>query len=101
MRRLMARHDPAVYSGEYITCVHDHTKALCEKARHRRSEGLPDHGGKLTPHVLRHYCASQLYQSGMSLFVIQELLEHSWTGTTARYVNPRELHLMGEKPQVA
>jgi len=45
LRRLMTRHDPAVYPGEYITCVHDHTKALCEKARHRGSEGLPDHGG--------------------------------------------------------
>jgi len=45
LRRLMARHDPAVYPGEYVTCVHDHAKALCEKARNRRSEGLPDHGG--------------------------------------------------------
>jgi hypothetical protein len=45
LRRLMARHDPAVYPGEYVTCVHDHSKALCEKARNRRSEGLPDHGG--------------------------------------------------------
>jgi integrase len=45
LRRLMARHDPAVYPGEYVTCVHDHSKALCEKARSRRSEGLPDHGG--------------------------------------------------------
>jgi hypothetical protein len=41
----MARHDPAVYPGQYVTCVHDHTKALCEKARTRRSELLPDHGG--------------------------------------------------------
>lgn len=45
LRRLMARHDPAIYPGEYVTCVHDHSKALCEKARARRSEGLPDHGG--------------------------------------------------------
>lgn len=45
LRRLMTRHDPAVYPGEYVTCVHDHSKALCEKARSRRSEGLPDHGG--------------------------------------------------------
>lgn len=45
LRRLMARHDPAVYPGEYVTCVHDHSKALCEKARSRRGEGLPDHGG--------------------------------------------------------
>lgn len=45
LRRLMTRHDPAVYPGEYVTCVHDHSKALCEKARGPRSEGLPDHGG--------------------------------------------------------
>ncbi|MEW1725135.1 hypothetical protein [Streptomyces sp. NPDC093109] len=45
LRRLMAKHDPAVYPGQYVTCVHDHAKALCERARHRRSEGLPDHGG--------------------------------------------------------
>ncbi|MGW7200262.1 hypothetical protein [Streptomyces chryseus] len=45
LQRLMTRHDPAVYPGRYVTCVHDHTKALCEKARNRRSEGLPDHGG--------------------------------------------------------
>lgn len=45
LQRIMAKHDPAVYPGEYITCVHDHTKALCEKARTDRGEGLPDHGG--------------------------------------------------------
>ncbi|WP_224282315.1 hypothetical protein [Streptomyces sp. LS1784] len=45
LRRLMTRHDPAIYPGEYVTCVHDHGKALCERARHRRSEGLPDRGG--------------------------------------------------------
>jgi integrase len=56
---------------------------------------LPTWAAKLTPHVLRHYCASQLYQAGMSPFAIQELLGHSWTGTTARYVNPRELHQTG------
>src|SRR5262249_25065548 len=44
---------------------------------------LPAWAGKLTPHVLRHFCASQLYLAGMSLFAIQELLGHSWTGTTA------------------
>ena len=37
---------------------------------------LPAWAGRLTPHVLRHFCASQLYQSGMSLFAIQELLGH-------------------------
>ena len=53
---------------------------------------LPAWSGKLTPHVLRHYCASQ-FQSGMSLFAIQELLGHSWTGTTARYVHVHGTHV--------
>lgn len=41
---------------------------------------------------MRHYCASQLYMSGMDLLAIQELLGHDWVATTMRYVNPRELH---------
>jgi integrase len=54
---------------------------------------LPSWGGKLTPHVLRHYCASQLYRVGMSLFAIQELLGHAWTGTTARYIHVQSSHI--------
>jgi site-specific recombinase XerD len=54
---------------------------------------LPLWAGKLTPHVLRHYCASQLYRAGMTLFAIQELLGHSWTGTTARYVHVHHSHV--------
>lgn len=45
LRRLMARHDPGIYPGEYVSCVHDRTKALCERAVHAPGEGLPDHGG--------------------------------------------------------
>ena len=56
---------------------------------------LPAWESKLTPHVLRRFCASQLYLAGMSLFAIQELPGHAWTGTTARYINPRELHQTG------
>ncbi|MFV8182078.1 hypothetical protein [Streptomyces sp. AF1B] len=44
LKRIMEREDPAVYPGTYITCVHDHSKALCERARKGRFEGLPDHG---------------------------------------------------------
>ena len=46
-----------------------------------------------TPHVLRHFCASQLYLAGMSLFAIQELLGHAWTGTTARYIHVHGTHV--------
>lgn len=48
---------------------------------------LPSWAGKLTPHVLRHYCASQLYGAGMDLLAVQELLGHAWISTTMRYVH--------------
>lgn len=48
---------------------------------------LPAWSGRLTPHVLRHYCASQLYIDGMDLISIQELLGHAWVATTMRYVH--------------
>jgi integrase len=53
LKRIMKRHDPAIYPGEYITCVNDPAKALCEKARRGNSEGLPSHGGCL-PLVCRN-----------------------------------------------
>ena len=48
---------------------------------------LPDWAETLTPHVLRHFCASQMYLSGVDLISIQELLGHSWVATTMRYVH--------------
>ncbi|MGH8995729.1 MAG: tyrosine-type recombinase/integrase [Acidimicrobiales bacterium] len=48
---------------------------------------LPAWSGRLTPHVLRHYCASQLYLDGVDLVSIQETLGHVWITTTMRYVH--------------
>jgi site-specific recombinase XerD len=48
---------------------------------------LPGWADKLTPHVLRHYCASQLYLSGLDLISIQEVLGHSWIASTLNYVH--------------
>lgn len=48
---------------------------------------LPAWAGTLTPHVMRHYCASQLYLSGLDLISIQELLGHSWLASTLNYVH--------------
>ncbi|MFJ9381713.1 tyrosine-type recombinase/integrase [Streptomyces sp. NPDC101455] len=45
---------------------------------------MPGWGEKLTPHVLRHFRASQLYGNGMDLLAIQEILGHSWIATTMR-----------------
>jgi DNA-binding Xre family transcriptional regulator len=39
---------------------------------------------KLTPHVLRHACASRLYAEGVGLAAIQQLLGHRWLSTTVR-----------------
>jgi site-specific recombinase XerD len=41
---------------------------------------------KLTPHVLRHACASRLYGEGIGLAAIQQLLGHRWL-STVRYVH--------------
>jgi site-specific recombinase XerD len=54
---------------------------------------LPSWSDRLTPHVLRHYCASQLYLSGMDLLAIQELLGHDWVATTMRYVHVERSHI--------
>lgn len=54
---------------------------------------LPSWQGKLTPHTLRHYCASSLYARGMDLKAIQELLGHSWLQTTTLYVHVQEQHI--------
>ncbi|MEU1201273.1 tyrosine-type recombinase/integrase [Streptomyces sp. NPDC005813] len=54
---------------------------------------LPDWEGRLTPHVLRHFCASSLYEQGVDLKAIQELLGHEWLATTTRYIHVRAEHI--------
>ena len=51
---------------------------------------------KLTPHVLRHACASQLYANGMSLAAIGQLLGHRWLTTTMGYVHVAEESIEAE-----
>ncbi|MFF3313010.1 tyrosine-type recombinase/integrase [Streptomyces sp. NPDC002952] len=54
---------------------------------------LPVWTGRLTPHVLRHFCASSLYGRGVDLKAIQELLGHEWLATTTGYVHVRAEHI--------
>jgi len=54
---------------------------------------LPAWSGRLTPHVLRHHCASSLYGGGMDLKALQDLLGHDWLSTTTRYVHVHDDHV--------
>lgn len=54
---------------------------------------LPTWDGRLTPHVLRHFCASHLYERGLSLKAIQELMGHSWLSTTTHYIHVHDTHI--------
>lgn len=54
---------------------------------------LPSWSGRLTPHTLRHYCASSLYTRGVDLKAIQELLGHEWLSTTTRYIHVHANHI--------
>lgn len=54
---------------------------------------LPAWSQRLTPHVLRHYCASSMYGSGMDLKALQELLGHQWLSTTSGYIHVRSDHI--------
>jgi len=42
---------------------------------------------ELTPHGLRHACASNLYAQGVGLVAVQAVLGHRWLTTTLRYVH--------------
>jgi site-specific recombinase XerD len=54
---------------------------------------LPDWPEVVTPHVLRHFCASQLYLGGMDLLAIQAALGHAWVATTMTYVHVPATHV--------
>ncbi len=57
------------------------------------AEHLAEWPDKLTPHVLRHFCASELYGSGMDLIAIQETLGHAWVATTMNYIHVQRTHI--------
>jgi site-specific recombinase XerD len=75
------------------TCARVGTEALRVALATAAGQHLPDWPGRITPHLLRHFCASQLYGGGMDLLAIQELLGHAWIVTTMRYVHVSGTHV--------
>ena len=42
LQRHMDRHDPHVYSGAFVTCVHNADRALCRRSDGQEGPSLPD-----------------------------------------------------------
>jgi integrase/recombinase XerC len=82
------RRDP-----ELVRCRRVGANALRQGLSAQTALWLPAWSGRLTPHVLRHYCASSLYADGMDLKALQELLGHQWLATTSGYIHVRSDHI--------
>lgn len=87
LKRIMKRDDPAGYPEKFVTCIHDHAKALCAKVQRGRAEQLPDHGGckplacrnvALTPENLQTWRAkaSRIDTRPSGAVPLPPLLEH-------------------------
>jgi site-specific recombinase XerD len=70
-----------------------HDDALRTALARAATAHLPKFAGKLTPHLLRHFAASDLYASGMDIVALQELLGHEWLHTTMIYVHVTRTHI--------
>ncbi|QGZ99433.1 site-specific tyrosine recombinase/integron integrase [Dehalobacter restrictus] len=73
--------NPALFIGKYGNrlsdrCIQQQIKLIGKKA------GIHE---KVTPHMLRHTCATNLYKNGADIGFIQEILGHSRPDTTKRY----------------
>ena len=82
------RRDP--YTG---LCLRIGAQALRCGLEESVARWLPQWRERLTPHGLRHYCASSLYGRGLDIKAIQELLGHEWLSTTTGYIHVRADHV--------
>lgn len=55
---------------------------------------------RFSTHTTRHLCLTDLARMGWELHAIVTFAGHRSTDSTLRYINSRELHQTGEKPQV-
>jgi site-specific recombinase XerD len=75
-------------SSRFVT-----TDALRDGLAEAVAHHLPAYRGRLSPHLLRHFAASDLYRNGMNVVAIQEVLGHQWLNTTMIYVHVDNTHI--------
>ena len=81
------------FDAELGRCQRASDDVLRQGLKAQTAVFLPAWVGRMTPHVLRHYCASSLYGAGMDLKAIQEVLGHEWLSTTTRYIHVSSDHV--------
>ena len=69
------------------------TDALRDGLAEAVAHHLPAYRGRLSPHLLRHFAASDLYRNGMNVVAIHEVLGHQWLNTTMIYVHVDNTHI--------
>jgi site-specific recombinase XerD len=74
-------------------CARVGDNALREGLKDAVGQWLPAWRGRLTPHGLRHFCASSLYVSGVDLRAIEDVLGHDWLATTSVYIHVQDDHI--------
>ena len=67
----------------------------------RTRDGTEFDKARAVPYAYRHTYAQRHADAGVPIDVLAELLDHRNLNVTRCYYNPRELHQMSEKPQVA
>src|SRR5262249_3792754 len=70
-------------------------RSVVEEAKHRAGLAGRSH---ITPHSLRHACATRLMQNGASLLDVMTWLGHCQISTTQRYLHTNEQQLQSSAP---
>lgn len=94
--RPVLRHPGGVRSGDALILNARGSARLTRQGawlvlkRHAEQAGL---GEKVSPHVLRHSCATHMLEGGADIRLVQEFLGHASIGTTQVYTRVSRHHL--------